>query len=306
MVGKLGRLVGCLLLALPAFGVGGATPAAADSPCTGSARVFAVDARTGHLAEIRTCRTEAWVFGPAVEVDRADWRSYSTIFAVSDGEAVVLYAVTATGELWWRRQAAPGAVTGAPKRIAEGIDWRHDVVFAAGPGYLASGDHGTPVRTFRHDGWTTGGTAVVQDGVLFTTFNGPVITAVAPESGYAVGTWDGIDYRVWRAPGTTHDDVWYSSGSLPTGVNGVTGDGTMLYGVHAGGDIVLLTQRQVTACRRANRANWQVSARAPGHFGRVVVPVGAGTQPVVAPPPPMDPRLAPICGGSSQSPWEWQ
>jgi len=302
------RIVWCLILVLPAFGFGGITPSAAEVPCDGSARVFAVDAGTGQLAEIRPCLVDrVWKFGPAVTVDRADWRLYEAVFAVYDGDAAVLYAVTATGELWWRRQDAPGAAMGAPRRIAEDIQWRHNVVFAAGPGYLALGDYGTPVRIFRHDGWTTGGTAVTADGVLFTTFHGPVITALGP--GYAVGTWEGVDYRVWRLPdqaGNTHDDAWYRSGSLPAGVSGATGDGIVLYGVNAGGGVVLLTQRRnATVCRLANRADWRVSAQAPGHFGRVVVPVAAGTLPSVAPPPRVGPR--PICGiGTDLNPWEWQ
>lgn len=300
------RFLWCLILALPAFGFGGLTHSAAEVRCAGSARLFAVDAGTGHLAEIRSCLVDrTWVLGPAVEVDRADWRSYSTVFAVADGDAMILYAVTTTGALWWRRQGAPGAATGVPTRIAEGIDWRHDVVFAASSGYLALGDYGTPVRTFRHEGWTTGGTAVAEVGMLFTTFHGPVITSLAP--GYAVGTWAGMNYRVWRSPGTLHDDAWYPGGQLPPGVSGVTGNGTLLYGVHSDGDVVLLTQPQVAySCRLVNGLSWQVSARAAGHFGRVVVPVGAADTPPSVAPPPTDPRLNLNCIGPSLAPWEWQ
>jgi len=300
------RLMGCLVMASLAIGFGGATPAAADVQCDAVARVFAVDATTGHLAEIRPCRTvRTWEFGPTVVVDRADWRLYSAVFAMYDGDAAVLYAVTTTGELWWRRQDAPGAATGTPVRIAGDVDWRHDVVLATGPGYLALGDYDTPLRAYRHGGWTTGGTAVAQDGVLFGTFHGPAVTAMG--SGFAVGSWDGMHYRVWRnQSGAAHDDLWYPSGPLPAGVHEVTGDGTLLYGVRSGGEVVLLTQRQNIACRVANRADWHVAAQAPGHFGRVVVPVGADTTPSVVPPPPVDPRLYPLCGGAQNSPWEWQ
>jgi hypothetical protein len=304
MFSRLGRVVGCLVMALPAFGLGGTIPVAADVPCSGSTRVFAVDAGTGHLAELRPCQAgRTWRFGPAVVVDRADWRSYVAVVAMYDGDAAVLYAVTASGELWWRRQDTPGAATGSPVRIAGGIGPRHDVVLAAGPGRLAIGDHGSPLRTYRHDGWTTGGTQVTEDGVLFSAFRGPAITGLG--AGYAVGTWDGMDYRVWRdQPGAGHDDVWYPSGALPAGVRDATGDGVLLYGVHASGDVVLLAQRQIAACRRAERADWRVTARAPGHFGRVVVPVEVPA--ALVPPPPVDPRLHEVCGGSGVSPWEWQ
>jgi hypothetical protein len=269
--------------------------------------VFAVDAETGHLTEIRSCPSSlwSWSLGRAVEVDRADWRAYSAVFAVYDSNAVILYAVTATGELWWRRQEAPGAAPGTLVRVADAINWRHDVVFAARPGYLELGDYGGPVRTFRHDGWASGGTAVFADGELFTTFHGPAITAMA--SHYAVGTWNGRNYRVWRVQSNSaHDDAWYASGLLPAGLSGATGDGIRLYGVDSGGGVVLLEQSQPFRCALASGWNWYSTSRAPGHFSRVVVPLGAGPAgpAAVAPPPP--PALD--CGGITDNthPWEWQ
>jgi hypothetical protein len=53
---------------------------------------------------------------------------------VYDGDAAIVYGVTASGELWWRRQEAPGAALGAPVRVADTINWHHDVIFAAAPG----------------------------------------------------------------------------------------------------------------------------------------------------------------------------
>ncbi len=285
-----GRVVACLVLALSAT-----TPAAAGTGC--EARVFAVDAETGRLGEIQACPAgKSWQFGPVVDVDSGDWRAYSQVFGAYDGTVVLLYAVTANGDLWWRRQEAPGAALGAPVRA--GADWSHNVVFVARPGYLAAGDFGGPVHLFRHNGST-----LTEAGVLFTLLHGPAITGLAQN--HAVGNWGGIEYRVWRVPGSaTHDDVWYPSGQLPAGVHDVTGDGTLLYGVDSAG-LVLLTQKQLP-CRVANRMDWRVSARAPGRFSRVIAPVGGDTAPSVAPPPRTDPRLTPICGGDIDRPWEWQ
>jgi hypothetical protein len=304
---------GCLA-AFALIGSGGVTPSAAapDPTCVGFARVFAVDAWTGHLTQITSCPGEQPWFGAAAEVDSTDWRAYSTVFGVYDGDAVILYAVTATGELWWWRQDTPDAALSGPVRVAGTIDWRHDVVFAAQPGYLELGDYGAPIRTFRHDGWASGGTEVSEEGQLFTALHGPRITAVAPGSGYAVGIWGGVNYRVWRDPNqseTGHDDVWYRSGRLPIGVSGVTGDGTSLYGVDAFGGVEALWQReQPPDCPRAYNWPWIGVAWVPGHFSRVVVPIGgtpAGPPPTVAPPPP-PPLFTSVCGPPNGNPWEWQ
>ncbi|MEV4313854.1 hypothetical protein [Actinocrispum sp. NPDC049592] len=291
-----GRVAACLVLVLS-----GVTPAAADTGC--DTRVFAVDAKTGHLAEVQVCPAgtswpadTSWQLGSVVTVDSGDWRAYSKVFGAYDGAAVVVYAVTANGELWWRRQETPGAALGAPVRAGSG--WSHNVVFAARPGYLAAGDFGGPVHLFRHNGNT-----LTEDGVLFTLLHGPVITALAKD--YAVGNWDGMEYRVWREPGSaTHDDVWYPSGQLPEGVHDVTGDGTLLYGVDSSG-LVLLTQTQFP-CRAANRTDWRPSSGVAGQYSRLIAPVGGDAAPSVASPPPGDPRLVRICGGSIDRPWEWQ
>ncbi|MBP2326599.1 hypothetical protein JOF56_006984 [Kibdelosporangium banguiense] len=301
--------VGCLLVVLAVFGLGVVTPSAAETVCPTTTRVFTVDAKTGHLGEIRRCFTgDSWQLRPMGEVDSADWRTYSKVFGAYDGDAAILYAVTASGELWWRRQTASGATLGAPVRVGDTVDWRHDVVFVASPGYLELGDFGGPVRTFRHEGWSSGGTVVSEDSVLLTIFHGPAITAVTG-AGNALGNWDGVEYRVWRQSGGTHDDVWYASGKLPAGVSGVTGDGTELYGVESGG--VVLLEQTLSLCRIANRHDWRVSARAPGRFSRVVVPVraNADVRPSMAPTPQMDPRLLRACTGGNGpdlDPWEWQ
>jgi hypothetical protein len=297
----------CLTVVVLAFSGEGTLSAATE--CSGSVRVFAVDDRSGHLVQIRICSGGGVTFSPAVDVDSADWRAYLAVFAVADDEAVILYAVTAAGELrWWRQEHADGGL-GASARIGDTVDWRHDVVFAARPGYLEVGDYDMPMYTFRHDGWVSGGAAVVDEGQLFSAFHGPGITAVAPDLGYAVGVWDGVNYRVWRESGVVHDDAWYASGSLPVGVSDVTGDGTLLYGLAADGGVVQLRQRQSGACHRFMGAEWFVRATAPGRFSRVVVPVSGGAgPPAVGSTPPLNPLSGPLCGGggSNQSPWEWQ
>jgi hypothetical protein len=293
--------------ALPAIGLGGITPSTADIECAGSSRVFAVDAGTGHLAEIRSCPGSTSTLGPAVEVDSGDWRAYWTIFGMFDGNAAILYAVTPTGELWWRRQESPGAALSTSVRIADTINWRYDVVFAASPGYLELGDVGGSVRTFRHEGWATGGTAVSEVGDLIAILTGPVIIALV--SGYAVGIVDGVNYRVWRDQSDSTRVDGYPSGALPAGVHAVTGDGTWLYGVDSSGGMVLLAQPWYPTCQRFNGSPWQVAAEVPGYFSRMVVPVSAepGEPPAVAPPPPTNPlQDDPTCSGANGSPWEWQ
>jgi hypothetical protein len=276
-------------------------------------RVFAVDAGTGHLTEIRSCQGRVPSLGPAVEVDSADWRTCSAIFGVFYGHAAILYAVTPTGELWWRRQEAPGVAPGTPVRVADWMSWRHDVVFAAGPGYLALGDYDGPMQIFRHDGWAWGGMEVYGEGRLFTRFHGPRITAVVPGSDRAVGTWGQRSYCVWRnqdPSGTEHDDTWYTNGLLPAGVSGVTVDGARFYGVDFGGNVVMLRAQQSAVCTAPlhSTAPWTVTARLPGHFNRVLVPMG---NPAI--PPPVGPLPPPSLGSPScnpptpcEKPWEWQ
>lgn len=281
-------------------------PAAAGPGCTGTARVFAVDAGTGHLNQIRICSADVPRVSGHTVVDSADWRAYRTVFGMSDGDAVVVYTVSPGGELWWQRQDAPDAALSPPIRVADSIDWRHDVVFAPRPGYLAFGDFGAPMRTFRHDGWDSGGAQVVEQEQLFAVFHGPRIAALVPESGYALGEWDGVTYKVWRDlnhPG--HDDVWYPDSDLPAGVSGVTGNGTTRYGVDSGG--VVLLRATSDGCDVV----WRAKDRSPGQFSRVVVPVRSdpAEPPVVSPPPADHPSSGPMypCRpDSTRFPWEWQ
>jgi hypothetical protein len=307
-LGRAGRWP-CLWLAavLAVLGVGSVAPrAAAGGVCDG--RVFAVDSDTGHLVEIPFC-PDTSSFGSAVEVDSADWRGYSAIFAVRDGGAAILYAVTASGELWWRRQPTAGAALSAPARVGSSINWNQPVVFASRPGYLHLGYHGAPIRTFRHQEWAAGGAAVWEEANLFAPLRGPSITGLA--TGFAFGIWNGISFRVWRMQQRSmrwDEDVWYISGYLPAGLTSVVGDGYRLHAVNSAGEIVLLAQvsGEPPPCNRPDTRPWEVTARAPGHYLRVVVPVSdAVTGPrSVTPPPPV--RITDCEAEGEGNPWEWQ
>ncbi|TCO45299.1 hypothetical protein [Actinocrispum wychmicini] len=297
--GRIRKIVAGYVAVLALGGIASPPAAATVPPCAGSARVFAVDAGTGHLVQIQSCPGETPSLGATAEVDTADWRVYSKIFGMYDHNAVILYAVSATGELWWRRQNAPGAALSRPVRVAASIDWRHDVVFAGAPGYLELGDFHGPVRTLRHTGWTTGGTGVSEMGNLFRMFEGPDIIAVT-QDGYAIGIERGMAFGVWRDPsssGTRYDDVWLATGRLPD-LQSFARDRQTLLGVVPGGDVLQFLPGDCAG--RPGKLTGQVS----GHFSSVLVPVdGDATRP---------PQIRPIDAISSGhsfprcSPWEWQ
>lgn len=294
---------------LAIMGTGGFVPVAAATS-HGGYRIFAVDAVTGHLAQVPFCR-DCGGFGSATEVDSQDWRVYSQVFAVNDGPAAILYAVTMSGELWWWRQERVGAGLGAPVRIGHSIDWFKPVVFASVPGYLQVGEFGAALRTYRHEGWASGGASVFEEPALFLSFNGPVITGLSGR-GFAVGAWNGTSYRVWRnlgPAGGEPDDLWWPSGRLPAQVSGVVNDGDALFGVDSNGGIVLMRQREDPICLLYNMGPWVEGASVAGSYARVVVPVrdGQAGPPAVALPPPMSVRGFTICGhGGTWAPWEWQ
>jgi hypothetical protein len=309
-VGRTGRLSGLWLAAvLATVGVGGvAPPASAEGDCTGAGRILAVEAEAGQLVEIPSC-PDTSSFGSAVRVDAADWRGYSAIFAVRDGNATIVYAVTAGGELWWRRQEAAGATLGASARVGPSVNWNRPVVFASRPGYLHLGEPGAPIRTFRHQEWASGGAAVSEEANLFAPLRGPSITGLAASAGFAVGIWNGMNFRVWRSRQKFwfDEDIWYVSGHLPAGLASVVGDGYRLHAVNPAGEIVLLSQvSSGSICSRQDTRSWEVAARAPGHYLRVVVPVpDRPTGPPSVRPPPLSGN--PACqGGVDGTPWEWQ
>lgn len=88
--GAAAAVVAALLLTCLA-GVG---RSAADG-CADVTRLFAVDAGTGHLAELPYC-PGAGKFLPATDVDGADRRPYRDVVAAQDGGIAVVYAVTWT------------------------------------------------------------------------------------------------------------------------------------------------------------------------------------------------------------------
>jgi hypothetical protein len=261
-------------------------PASAGAACPDSTRVFAVLQSTGHLTEIPACPSQS-TLGPTAEVDAGDWRGYRQLFAAGDGAAVVLYAVTVDGELWWRRQPGPGAAFGAPVRVGSDVVWsRFSSIFVPQPGYLqaVATTTGSPVLTYRHDLWTTGGLKVVPEAPLLAAFAGPSMMA-AQWGTFAEGVWAGAHYRVWRDrfyPQTiNHDDTWYFSGNLPARTTSVTGTEPWLYGVSGAGSVVLLRQPTPPAppgktswdCPRQNPLSWQVAASIKGGYQQVVVPI---------------------------------
>jgi outer membrane protein assembly factor BamB len=89
--------------------------------CVDSARIFAVDALTGHLIEIESCR-DTYEFEAPAEVDTGEWRRYQHIFATNGPTGLMLYAVDAGGGLLAWRQEAPGRLLGTPIRIGTSIN----------------------------------------------------------------------------------------------------------------------------------------------------------------------------------------
>ena len=310
-VGRARRRVSLwLVAALAVVGAGGLVPAAsADDECVSDLRIFAVDSATGHLVEIPSC--DAAGFGSAIEVDSSDWTAYLHVFAVHDGAAMVLYAVTANGELWWRRQESRAASLGEPVRIAPEINWAQPSVFAPQVGYLhAGGGAGAPLRTFRHENWASGGTEVSEETSLFAGFAGPPVTA-ARWAAYAEGFSGNTHFRVWQQEGQDgtgrwHDDAWYPSGELPSWIVGVEGKEPRLYGLAPSGEVVLLSQAKYPdrRCRTFNPQPWEIAASSIGHYSRVVAPVwDTYPAPPSVAPPPID---GAACGLSEGLPWEWQ
>lgn len=293
-------------------GIAGTTrPAGAEGNCTPDTRVFAVAAETGHLVEIPSCPDG---FGAAVEVDGGDWRGYHATFAMRDGAAAIIYAVTASGELWWRRQTAAGGHLVGATRVGSAVDWAQPVVFGAWAGYLyIGGGQGQKVRTFHHLEWQTGGTTVTEEPYLFGPLRGPLITGMATSFHAAVAIWNGMSFRVWRIHprnSKIDDDVWYLSGNLPDGVTSVVGDGIWMHAVNAVGAVVLLSQSPPGSpldprYGRQDTRPWQAWATSPGHYVRVVVPAWSSDSrsPFVA-----VPQAACIgcSGGEDGNPWEWQ
>jgi hypothetical protein len=299
--------------------VPGAVPATAEGgagqgQCAESEWILAVDARTGHLAEMESCHVLG-EFGPAADLDTGDWRQYRHVFATRTGTVLVLYAVTAEGRLWSWRQDAPGAPLGAPVRVGADVDWsRFGFVFAPHPGALHAGPvltnqgagiAGTgPVRTFEHVDADAGGAVVRELAPLFTAFHRSPMTA-ARWGAHGEANTQGQHFRIWwLRPGIARfDDGWAASGSLPRSVTRVVGTEPRLYGVESG-SVVMLRQARPDdpECPLRNNLDWREESKSGGAYERVVVPA------VQAAPSP-EPRLGRPNFGINcvpLAPYEWQ
>jgi hypothetical protein len=109
MIGLVARAGLWLIAVLAVVGGAGIPRASADVASTDDVWVLAVDSATGHQVETPSC-PDAPAVGSPIEVDSSDWR----VFAVRDDGAVIRYAVTAAGELWWLRQEPAGAARSGP------------------------------------------------------------------------------------------------------------------------------------------------------------------------------------------------
>jgi hypothetical protein len=283
------------------------SPAPAYAEC--DARVFAVDATSGHLAEIPTCAG----FGTPRESSTDDWRGYTSVFAVRENAMVALYTVSPAGELWWRRQDVPGGPLSAPARVGASVNWRNGAMFAPYPGYVVASGGSEVVEVYRHQGWATGDPDVTTEPPLFTHSFGLPLAGMA--NGFAIGAWGGWVFRIARnalpSP-DPHDESWTRKGMMPTGMTGVVNDTRSMYGLSASGAVVSIWALPGCECDplTANgRFTWGVTDTVPGRYIRVVLPTttGTGALPHVDPPPcavrPLPDECRLDLGGS---PWEWQ
>jgi hypothetical protein len=269
-----------MLVALSAAVVGASFDvAAAAEVCEEPTRIFAQRIADGRLVEIPGCSRPTRL-GPDQLVGDDDWRRYRRITAVVAGDAVVFYAITADGELWWYRQAGPGAPLTDPVRLAAHVDWSASIsLIVPAAGYLHTQD-GETVHTWSHPAWAVGGTDLTQLDPLLTDVEGPALSAVH-WGRFGEGIWGRTHFRVWRNGGypTTedHSDVWYISGQVLAAVTGVTGAEPDLYGLDGNGAVVWLRQdlyfEDPARCPLADRRRWLSAAHSPGRgFARVIAP----------------------------------
>jgi hypothetical protein len=246
--------------------------AAADEVCTAPTRVFAQRAADGRLVEIPGC-TLPTRLGAELLVGGDDWRRYRRVTAVAAGDAVVFYAITADGELWWYRQAGPGEPLSAPVRLAVDVDWSTSIsLIVPTVGHLHTQDGGT-VRTWAHPEWATGGAELTPLDPLLTDVEGPALNAVR-WGRFGEGISGGKHFQVWRNPeypdAEDHSDVWYVSGYLPADVTHVTGSEPDLYGLGRNGAVVGLRAK---VYQKGLCPVWTPAAWSPGEgFARVIAP----------------------------------
>jgi hypothetical protein len=286
-----------------------ASPVTAAAGCAAPQAIFAVSGATGHLVELASCPD---AITEVAEVDTGDWRTSSRIFATGDETVTVVYRVTADGGLEARRQPASGAPLEAPVEVGAGIDWSaFRTVVVPRRGYLWADDG--EVRAFRHDGWATGGTAVVEGPVAFASRGGQpatgemVLTGMGP-TGVAEAIHGNRHVRVWRE-GTDSLSAWYSGGIEP----GATGTESRLFGVTWYGSVASYTQPPDTSPDNVNcpvnSLPWQVSTSLPGDWSALAVPqrlATGGDWPVVPAQIPASPKYPIKCPYGVEEPYQWQ
>ena len=104
--------------------------------------------------------------------------------------------------------------------VAASIDWSvFRSVFAGPSGYLYAVEHLGPVRTFRHVGWSTGGTRLIEELPLLSRATRPSTLIAVRWGGPGEAVDEHLHYRIWhdpRYPDTRDNDDWRKdSGSLP-------------------------------------------------------------------------------------------
>lgn len=271
-VRRAGLVAAVLLLALGSPVPGHAASGVAVEPaCARPERIFAVRGTDGHLVELTACPESIVEVG---EVDAGDWRAARQVIATGDGTVTVVYTLTGDGRLEARRQDAPGATLGAPVEVGADVDWsRFRSVVVPRRGFLWA--DGLDVRAFRHVGWDSGGTGVVEGPVVFPSRSGrPALGELTltgmDGAGRAEAVYLTSHMRVWR--GRFGDAVAYANGALPG--SGLTGVGYALYTV-AFGDVARLhhpADKDHDSSCVVNSNRWQVRARLPGDWSLVVAP----------------------------------
>jgi hypothetical protein len=284
--------------------VGAAGPAAA-ADCDEPKPIYAVNGSNGYLYELASCPDSLTEVG---KVDSGDWRTSSRIFATGDVAVTVVYRITADGRLEARRQTASGAQLEAPVEVGAGIDWsRFRTVIVPRRGYLWADDGvDRTIRAFRHDGWATGGTAVVEGKPVINMW--PDVPTGSPEliglstAGHAEAIGLHAHWRMWDRTG---DMYALTSGTTTSRLTGA--EGTGLYAAEPGA-VSELTQPYDDSTNNCpvNGVRWQVRTRLPGDWwSQVAVPQRTPSStgwPAVKP----FPTVAFKCPPGTAEPYQWQ
>jgi hypothetical protein len=298
-------------------GITGPATVSAAVHCHRPRAVFTVDGSTGHLVELASCPRSLTRVGV---VDRGDWRTAKRILATGDARVTVVYRITADGRLEARRQRRSGARLEAPVEVGAGIDWaRFRSVIVPRRGFLwadddRAGEEGTGgsgyLRAFRHEGWNTRGTEVVEHKPLYDTW--PAMPAAdsielmgLTAAGYAEAVGAGGHWRLWV-------DSFGGLAALSSGGSAWHLAGTEGSGVYAAepGAVLELTQPPDTRPENVdcpgNGMRWQVRRSLPGYWWPALA------VPQRLPSTTEWPELAPLpaegyqCPPGTAQPYQWQ